>query len=278
MKIGVIVQTRLTSTRLPEKVLLPLPANSKTTALDQVIKRLKACNNIDEIIIATTINKCDEKVVEAAELNGVKWFRGDEHDVLSRFYYAAIENQLEVVVRVTSDCPLIDPAIIDDTIAIFNEGDWDYIFNFNSYPHGFAVEVFTFKALEKTFNEATKKIDREAVALYMEEHPDKFKVKEIFAPEKYQNHRLRVTLDTKDDYILLCQVYDYLYREDQIIKIEEILSLFEKKPWLYEINSSVRQKSAFNSLKEEVVEAIKILELQDLDRAAEYFKSKLSEV
>jgi len=164
MKTGVIVQTRMGSTRLPGKVMMDLCGKP---VIDHVIDRLKRSRLSDEIIIATTTLERDKVVVEQAKKNGVKWFCGSEDDVLSRYYCAAKENDLDVVVRVTSDCPLIDPVILDNVVDFYMSNNYTLVtnaginFEQRTFPRGLDVEVFSFSMLEYAFNNA--KVIRESM-------------------------------------------------------------------------------------------------------------------
>ena len=130
MKIGAIIQARTASTRLPGKVLKELPCGSGITVLEQVIRRLKGSSRIDDIIVATTKDVEDEKIVEIADKEGVGWFRGSRDDVLSRYFLAAGENDLDIIVRITSDCPCMDPEVVDCVIESYVRGErMDYVSN-----------------------------------------------------------------------------------------------------------------------------------------------------
>ena len=146
MKIGAILQARTSSTRLPGKVLKELPLGSGITALGQMIRRLKKSQKIDEIIVATTEEKSDDAIVQVAEKENVKYFRGSLTDVLGRYYLAAKENRLDIVVRITGDCPCIDPQIVDLVIErhLGEKGDMTSNVVKRSYPDGLDVEVLSF--------------------------------------------------------------------------------------------------------------------------------------
>ncbi len=151
MNIGAIVQARTSSTRLPQKVLLNLPYNSNLTVLQQVIRRLKRSQNIGNIIIATTHDQEDNKIVSLSKKEGVKWFKGSKEDVLARYYLAAKEYQLYIIIRVASDCPCIDPHIIDMMIDEHLKTKADYTSNgmVRTFPHGLDAEVISFSTLER---------------------------------------------------------------------------------------------------------------------------------
>ena len=277
MKIGAIIQARVSSIRLPEKILKELPYRSGITVLEQVIRRLSKSQKLDEIIIATTTEERDDLIIEIAKKQRVKWFRGSNKDVLSRYYLAARKNDIDLVVRITSDCPCIDAKIMDLVISKHMEVMADYTSNclVRTYPHGLDVEVFNFNALEKAYKKAKKDYEREHVTPYIYRNPQIFKIQEIKAPEELYAPDIRVTLDTEEDYALLCAVFDYLYPENEYFNAYDVVNLFREKPWLKLINKKIVQKKIFDTLKDELEEAIRILDLQDLKRARDFLREHL---
>ena len=219
MKIAAIIQTRTSSTRLPGKVLKELPYNSGITCLEQVIRRLKKSKKIDDIVIATTEDKEDNEIVDIAKKEDVKYFRGSKENVLSRYYFAAKKNNIDVVVRITSDCPCIDVDITDLTIDAHINKVADYTSNSltRTYPHGLDVEVFNFNALEEAYKNATKYYEKEHVTPYIYKNPQKFKINIVKAPKELYASDIRITLDTEEDYALLCAVFDYLYPKNESV-------------------------------------------------------------
>ena len=153
MKIGAIIQARTSSTRLPGKILKELPYGSGITVLGQVIRRLKRAKKLNEVVVATTLEREDSKIVDLTKKEKTKYFRGDKEDVLSRYYLAAKENKINVIVRVTSDCPCIDPEIVDLTIEKHLQTKADYTSNNlkRTYPHGLDTEVISFETLKASF-------------------------------------------------------------------------------------------------------------------------------
>ncbi len=278
MKIAAIIQARTSSTRLPGKVLKELPYASGITCLEQVIRRLKKSKRLNEIIIATTKDKEDDKIANIAKKEDVKYFRGSKENVLSRYYFAAKENNIDLVARITSDCPCIDADITDLTIDDHINRMVDYTTNLlvRTYPHGLDVEVFNFDALEKAYKNATKDYEKEHVTPYINRNPQKFKINMVKAPKELYVPDIRVTLDTEEDYALLCAVYDYLYPQNKYFSVYDIVNLFKEKPWLKLINKKIIQKKIFNTLEEELEEEKKILNLQDLKRARDFIGEHLS--
>lgn len=240
MKIGAILQARTSSTRLPQKVLKELPFRSGITVLQQIIRRLKKSQRIDEIVVATTEEKSDDAIVRVVQKEGVKYFRGSVTDVLGRYYLAAKENNLDTVVRITGDCPCIDPEIVDLVVEKHLEGKGDFTSNVlkRSYPDGLDVEIFSFRVLEEMYKKATRPDEREHVTVYMYRHPGNFKIINVKADQKFHAPERRITLDTPQDYALLCAIYDALYPVDECFSTHAIVKLFEEKPWLEWINTS----------------------------------------
>ena len=278
MKIGAIIQARTSSTRLPGKVLKELPYNSGITCLAQVIRRLKKSKKLNDIIIATTKEKEDNEIIDIAKKEDIKYFRGSKENVLSRYYFAAKENNTDLIVRITSDCPCIDVDITDLTIDDHINKMADYTTNslVRTYPHGLDVEVFNFNTLEKAYKNATKDYEKEHVTPYINRNPQKFKINIVKAPKELYAPDIRITLDTEEDYALLCAVYDYLYPKNKYFNAYDIVNLFNKKSWLKLINKKIMQKKILNTLEEELKEAVKILDLQDLNKARDFTRKHLS--
>ncbi|AUB56004.1 acylneuraminate cytidylyltransferase [Methanobacterium subterraneum] len=277
LKIGAIVQARASSTRLPEKVLLELPYGSGIAVLQQVIRRLKTSKQLNEIIIATTTKPEDKRIVSIAEEEDVKFFRGSEKDVLKRFYLSALENDLDVIVRVTSDCPCVDPLIVDQVIKAHLDSKSDYTSNINGgFPRGLDVEVFNFKVLETVFYEAAHDFEKEHVTPYIyKTHPEKFKITSILSDESFEDN-VRLTLDTIEDYAFLCCLYDY-FPDNNLFDSDKIVLLLKEKPWLKFINAKIIQKQIHIDLKQELIESIKLLDLQELNRAKKILEDYMDE-
>lgn len=278
MKIGAIIQARTSSTRLPRKVLKELPYGSGITVLQQVIRRVKRSQKVSHIIVATTNDREDSKIVEIAKKEKVLWFKGSKDNVLGRYYLAAEKHKLDIIVRITSDCPCIDPAIIDLMIEKHLTTKSDYTSNSikRTFPHGLDTEVISFHALEKAYNENTEKFEKEHVSPYIyKTRPDFFKISLVKAPKRFNAPDIRITLDTEEDYALLCSVYDYLFPKNEFFGTTEIIELFQNKPWLKLINKKIIQKRLPGTLEEEIKEALKILEFQGLSKAKSFFREKL---
>jgi spore coat polysaccharide biosynthesis protein SpsF len=257
-------------------VLKELPYGSGITVLQQVIRRLKRASLLNSVIVVTTLHNTDDEIVDIAPREGVASFRGSERDVLSRYYYAAKDNALDVVVRVTSDCPCMDPEIVDMVVDRHMGGNADYTSNTlnRTFPRGLDVEVFSFDAMQVAFNETDEEADREHVTPYLYKS-GKFRVQNVESTAKVPRPDMRITLDTREDYTLLCAVFDFLYDESPFFGEGEIIGLFEQKPWLRRINEHVEQKKIFDNLKDELKEAVHMLNSMDLKRARDFIKELL---
>ena len=177
-KIGVIVQARMDSTRLPGKVLMELNKNERV--LDLLIMRLKLSKFLNEIIIATTPKKKNSLIIEAAESHNVSFFIGSEKNVLERYYKAAKQFNLDIVIRATSDNPFVDPFILDDMIEFYQENNYDCIKNVShgstNFPVGFDIEIFSFEVLESVYKLVEDNWDKEHVTRYIYDHPKDFTI------------------------------------------------------------------------------------------------------
>lgn len=228
-----IIQARLTSTRLPKKVMMPL-GNSGKSILEHAYERLLLAKHIDKVVFAIPDSSMNDELAEFMKNKDIEFYRGSENDVLARFYHCAIKYNPEVVVRATCDNPFVDYNIADDLWE--NLGNNDYVFCQN-VPLGTGVEVFTMKALSKSFNEATTGPEHEHVTPYIYTHPDLFKTYgRDFGLPSY-----RLTVDEERDYELANKIYDALYQGSPIPN-NEVYRLLEKHPELSAINTEVHQK------------------------------------
>ena len=278
MKIGAIIQARTSSTRFPKKVLKPLPYGSDICVLQQVIRRVRQSELLDEVIIATTTNPDDDEIVDVAIKEDVPYYRGSLDNVLERYYEAALKFDLDMIVRITSDCPCIDWITIDDIIQSHIDSGAEYTSNtlMETFPRGIDCEVFNFDVLKEAYENATEKYEKEHVTPYIyKTNPEKFIIDQFISPKDHSY--IRITLDTPQDYALLCVIYDNLYEKNNFFTLDDILELFKEKPWIRYINEDIIQKKVFNSLSEELTEAIYLCERQDLDKAKEFIKNHFGE-
>lgn len=277
MKIGAIIQARTSSSRLPRKVLKSLPYNSETNVLQQIIRRVDKSELIDEIIVATSENPDDDEIVDVAIKENVEFYRGSLDNVLERYYGAAEENDLDIIVRITGDCPFIDFSIIDMIIKSHLESESEYTSSalIKQFPLGINVEVINFNTLKKAHENATKIYEKEHVTPYIyKTAPDKFKINKYECERDYDSD-LRITLDTIQDYILTCLIYDELYEGNNYFTLNEIMKLISKKPYLKMINNRVIQKKVCSNLEEELDELLSFCKSQDLLKAENFIKNNL---
>ncbi len=238
-KVVAIVQARMGSTRLPGKVLMDLGGE---TVLGRVVHRLRRATLVDEIVVATTNSAADDAITRECEWLDVVSFRGSENDVLDRYYQAAHACAAEVIVRVTSDCPVIDPELVDETIRVFHDRDGDYASNVfpRTYPRGLDTEVFSASALQRAWREACEPHQREHVTPYFYEHPELFRLVSLRGQTDYSHYRW--TLDTAEDLDLLWAIYARLGNRDDF-SWHEVIEVMEREPELAELNSHVAQKA-----------------------------------
>lgn len=241
--ITAIVQARMGSKRLPGKVMEDIKGHS---LLWHVLTRVKYSKLIDKIILATSKNKQDEVLVNLAENMGIATFAGSETDVLDRFYKISIKYKPKLVVRLTADCPLIDPTMIDNIIKFYveREGRFDYVHRGENYPEGVAeVEVFSHRTLKKVWSEARKKSEKEHVTSYIWNNPDKFKIGEIDFNSDFGNIRLEV--DEANDLKVVRQIYNELYKEGEIFYWRDIWQYLKRHPEIIEINKDIERNEGY---------------------------------
>lgn len=239
MRVVAIVQARMGSTRLPGKVIEDIEGES---VLARVVNRLRRARLIDEVLVATTDRAADDAIVKECRSLSVMISRGDQDDVLDRYFRAAQLAKAEIVVRITSDCPLIDPQITDKTIAAFLVGRPDYASNslVRSYPRGLDTEVMSFAALGRAWQEARKPYEREHVTPYIYEHPAEFKLLAVTGDADYSGHRW--TVDTPEDLALVRAIYARL-KDNATFLWQDVLDVLDREPELMELNRSIMQKA-----------------------------------
>ncbi len=241
MKVVAIIQARMGSTRFPGKVLKDIEGE---TMLARVVNRLRRTFLINETLVATTDGAADDVIVAECRKASVPVCRGDENDVLERYYRAAQLSKAEAVVRITSDCPLIDPEVTDETIAAFLKDRPDYACNTltRSYPRGLDTEVMSVAALSRASQEARKPHEREHVTPYIYENPAKFKILPVTGNVDHSSHRW--TVDTPEDLEFVRAIYARLKdKENGAFSWRDVLALLEREPALLELNRSVKQKA-----------------------------------
>lgn len=239
MKVVAVIQARMGSTRLPGKVLKDLCGD---TVLARTVSRARRAVLLTDIVIATTTTLADDAIVLESQRLGCNVFRGSEQDVLDRYYCAAQESKADVVVRITSDCPLIDPEVSDRTIRAFLNGDADYASNVldRTYPRGLDTEVMSFSALEIAWRDAREPFQREHVTPFLHQNPQRFKLLSVTGDEDYSHHRW--TLDVPEDLKFLRAVYSRRVDANDL-SWRDVLGILEREPQLVSINRNIKQKA-----------------------------------
>lgn len=241
MKIGAIIQARMGSTRLPGKIMMDI---SGKPMIWHVVDRLKRSEKLNEIVIASTFDSKNDVLEAFADDNNINFFRGSEEDVLQRYLDGAEKYNIDLIVRITSDCPLIDPNIVDCVINEHIDSNAHYTSNTQqrSFPRGLDVEVFSRDSLLRIDRLAIKKYQREHVTPFFYENPSEFKLNNVTTEGKIRQPYLRLCVDTEEDLKFVREVFKRLYKPPDIIKIEDIIDLIEKEPELAMINKNIKQK------------------------------------
>ena len=235
-KVTAILAARMSSSRLPKKTLFSL--NGKPM-LEHIINFLKFCENIDQIIVATSIEKEDNEIEKFCLSKGCLCFRGSKENVLSRYYECAKKYNSDFIVRLTADNPLVNPTLIDESIDMIKKKGFDYVTNMihPTFPLGaYPVEIMTFRVLKENFNEYQDKFNRENVTYYRREFHKKYKVGEISASQNLNRQEWRLTVDYEEDFKLMEKIFEELYNESTYIKYTEIVKFLDNNQDLLKIN------------------------------------------
>lgn len=239
MKVVAIVQARMGSTRLSGKVLEDLMGS---TMLERVINRTRRARSLDATVVATTTRPADDVIDSLCEKHGWPCFRGSEEDVLDRYYRAATVQQADAIVRITSDCPLIEPQVIDQAVNEFISSyhEVDYVSNTltRTYPRGLDVEVMSFDALEKAWEDDHNVAWREHVTPYIRRHPERFRIRNVACDADYSY--MRWTVDTIEDLAFVRKICEHFQNDS--FNWKEVLHLLELHPEWLEISRHVQQK------------------------------------
>ena len=243
----------MSSTRLPEKVLKKIRGK---TLLEILVERLKHSQKIDKIIIATSNNKKDRAIVKLAKKINLPYFVGAEDDVLDRFYQTAKKFKADVIVRVTGDCPLHDPRLVDNIINFYleNNDKYDYVSNVDppTFPDGLDLWVFPFRTLKRAWKEAKLKSEREHVCPYIWKNPHLFRIGHFESKIDYSH--LRWTVDDASDFEFIKNIYKRLYKKGKVFYIQDILDLLKKFPELMKINKGIiRDEGLEKSLRKDKI-------------------------
>ncbi len=233
-----IIQARMGSTRLPGKVLMPLAG---LAVIDRVVAQLQYSSRLSGIVVATTTSLSDDQLVEHLKMRNVRFFRGSEVDVLDRYYQCARCIGAKNIARITADCPIIDPHIVDAVIELFEKSQVMYASNVEpaTFPDGLDVEVFSFEALEWSWRQAKLASEREHVTQYIRKHPELFTRETLRSPVALE--QLRWTLDHLEDYNFLSRLFEILPHSSAPVLLEEVLQALCDMPVVKEINANIER-------------------------------------
>jgi spore coat polysaccharide biosynthesis protein SpsF len=243
LKIVATIEARMTSSRLPGKVLLPIGG---VPALEMLITRLRRSKYLDGICVATTVNEDDEPIVQLTERLGVSNFRGSESDVLSRVLGAARSMSADIIVEITGDCPFVDPLLVDRAVEEFFTHEVDYASNTitATYANGFDVQVFPTAILAEVDSLTQDPVDRTHVSYYIYMHPEKYRLHNWVADAESHGPELRMTLDEDSDYQALQSVAAALLPIDPNFSAKDVTQYLRVHPEVVALNANVRQKEA----------------------------------
>ena len=240
--ITAIIQARMSSSRLPGKVMMEFSGNS---LLGHIIERISYSKHLSRIVVATTDNPREVPLIDWLEKWGIDYFRGSESNVLNRYFEAAKYFNAKHIARITSDDPFKDPVIIDQVADLYFNESLDFAYNNNppSYAEGLDAEIFSFNALSIAESEANDSFAREHVTQHFYRNPIKFRQMNLVSPMDYSH--LRWTLDTDEDLSMVKMVYENLYKPGQIFLANNILQLINEKPEIALINQSVKRSDMY---------------------------------
>ncbi len=212
--------------------------------LSYLVERVNFSKRINKVVIATSTSKQDDPLIEFCNKNKILYYRGSEDDVLDRFYKTALDFKAEIIIRLTGDCPLVDPIEIDKLISIFiAKGNMDYMNTGHTYPEGADAEILSFSALERAWKNAKLKTEREHVTTFIWSRPEEFKTKSL------QHHRdlskYRFTVDEPQDFEVVKSIFLALYKENEIFHLDAIINYLDSHPDVFQINEGIIRNEGF---------------------------------
>jgi spore coat polysaccharide biosynthesis protein SpsF len=240
-KIICIIQARVNSTRLPNKILKEIEG---IPLISHVIERIKTVKTIQQIILATTTNTNDKILSEISKKHNINFFSGDEDDVLNRFFQAATKFHGNPIIRITGDCPLIDPTLISQIIEFFQKHDFDYVSNTidRTFPDGLDVEIFSYDLLKEIHEKSKWSSEREHVTPFVAKNPHRFKI--YHYKTKHDFSHLRWCVDEENDLLLIRKIFDKM-KPNKFFTMNEVLQLILKNTALSEINCSTTTNEGY---------------------------------
>jgi len=238
-----ILQARMSSSRFPGKVLEPLLG---VPMLIRQVDRARRARCLDDLVVATSVDTSDDAIVQTCKRHGINCERGSLDDVLDRYYRIAEQYRADAIVRLTGDCPLLDPVVIDEMVATFCDGRWDYVSNTlkPSYPDGLDAEVFSYAILERTWREAKLPSEREHVTPYMKQR-GRFRIKNYAGERDLSGYRW--TVDEPEDLELVSAIYAALYPNDPHFDTQQVLDFLSDQPSLLELNCHIGRDEGYIS-------------------------------
>ena len=241
MKIVATIEARMTSSRLPGKVLMKAAGKPM---LEHLVNRLKSVKSLDEIVLATTKNHADDHLEEFARKANIRCYRGSEDDVMRRVISAAESAEAEIIVEITGDCPIIDPQLVEQAISIFNFNEVDYVSNAHvrSYPDGMDVQVFRLSTLKHSASLTEARLDHEHVTLHIRNHPEIYSILNIVSPPETYWPDLGLTLDEPTDFELLKKIIEDFDSFNPFFSCRDVVALLREKPDWVAINNKVVRK------------------------------------
>lgn len=247
LKVVAVIQARMGSTRLPKKALRKIKGK---TLIEWIKYRLSFCDKIDQIVLATADTPENDPLEDLARNIDLEYYRGSEKDLVSRLFETAKKFNADAIVRITGDCPLVDPDIVDKLVSEYiKKPELDYVCNVlpPTFPDGMDVEVISFVALKRLNDEVKDPLYREWITTTLMENPDKYKILNI--PYKKNLSYLRLTVDYSEDFELTEIIFNKLHKEREVFTMEDILKLFKKEPDLIKINEKLVDKTILNNIR-----------------------------
>jgi spore coat polysaccharide biosynthesis protein SpsF len=249
-KIVGAIQARISSTRLARKVMKRILGYPM---LWHIFKRIEQACSIDKVVIATSTNAGDEEIVTFARNHGIDYYRGSEDDIVDRMYQTACKFEATGLVRVTADCPVVDPKVIDEVVGYFVEDTCDYVSNWGpykrTYPHGLEVEIYSRDCLQRLWQDVKEPLMREWLPFNIHNNPDKFHMRIV--ENEVDLSDFRWTVDYEEDFVLVSKIYRELYKENVIFTMEDILRFIRKNPELSKINEKFKEQKGIEDYLEQ---------------------------
>ena len=241
-KVVVMIQARTDSSRFPKKVLSIIEGKPMLWHVINRIKKMKC----DEIVVVTTKRRKDDEIATISKKSKVKCYRGKTNNVLDRFYQASLKFKAEIIIRITADCPLIDPIQSKKVLNVFSKGDFDYVSNDSkTIPNGLDTECFSFLALKEAWKKSKLKSEKEHVTPYIWKNPKKFKIFTVHNKDRKKREHMRWSVDYKNDLEFVEEVYSKLYHKKEVFSMNDILNLLKKEPNLIKINFNHKKNEGY---------------------------------